>query len=125
MVIVNGIPQPFKPGFSWRTKAELFGLPLIHIAWGLNPQRKPNIACGILAIGQFARGVVVIAQFGMGGIVIAQFGAGVLVVSQFAAAAAAIAMFGLAGTGAFMMGACLRGVGLLVLQLPQPAGPEL
>jgi len=54
-------------GFEWRTKAELFGWPLIHVAVGRDPQTlKLRVAKGIIAVGQFAVGLVTVAQFGVG-----------------------------------------------------------
>lgn len=52
-------------GFEWRTKTEVFGWPLIHIAVG-RKGGKLRVAKGIIAIGQFALGVFTLAQFGIG-----------------------------------------------------------
>ena len=54
-------------GFEWRTKAEVLGLPLIHVAIGRDPKtRKLRVAKGIVAIGQFGFGFITIAQLGVG-----------------------------------------------------------
>ncbi len=54
-------------GFEWRTKAELFGWPLIHVAVGRDPEtRRLRVAKGIIAVGQFAVGLVAVAQVGVG-----------------------------------------------------------
>jgi len=54
-------------GFEWRTKAELLGLPLVHVAIGRDPQTlKLRVAKGIVAVGQFGFGFVTIAQIGVG-----------------------------------------------------------
>ena len=71
-------------GFEWRTKASIFGFPLICIAFGRDPDGRIRIAKGFLAVGQFA----------YGGIVIAQFGAGILTLSQFAVGLARLRSIG-------------------------------
>jgi hypothetical protein len=46
-------------GFEYRSKATLFGLPLVHVASGMDLRTgKRHIAKGIIAIGDIARGVV-------------------------------------------------------------------
>ena len=81
-------------GFEYRSKAKLFGLPLLHISFKYLPNRTPIPAVGIIAIGQFAAGLITIAQFGAGIISISQFGAAVIAIAQFAAAYTGIAQFG-------------------------------
>jgi hypothetical protein len=50
---------PWMFGFEYRSKRELFGLPLIHVAFGYNPHTGlPRLARGVIAIGNFALGVV-------------------------------------------------------------------
>ncbi len=73
-------------GFEWRTKAELFGWPLIHVAIGRDPQTlKLRVAKGIIAVGQFAIGLVTVAQFGVGLLFgFGQFLIGAVVIAQFA-----------------------------------------
>jgi len=54
-------------GFEWRSKAELLGWPLVHVAIGRDPQtRRLRVARGIVAIGQFGFGFITIAQMGVG-----------------------------------------------------------
>jgi hypothetical protein len=73
-------------GFEWRTKAQLFGLPLVCVAVGRSAETgKLRVARGVIAIGQFAVGIVTIAQFGVGLLFgFGQFVAGSVVVAQFA-----------------------------------------
>ena len=53
--------------FEYRTKTEIFGWPLIHIASGSNPETgAPLVARGILAIGNFAVGLIAIGALGSG-----------------------------------------------------------
>ena len=54
-------------GFEWKSQAEIWGVPLIHIAIGRNRKTgKLLVAKGIIAIGQFGIGLITIAQFGIG-----------------------------------------------------------
>ncbi len=80
-------------GVDWKTRIAIFGIPLIHVAFGRYPNGKLRVAKGVLAIGQFAIGLVTFAQFGVGLI----FGFG-----QF--------MFGLTGLAQFSLSIIL-GVG--------------
>jgi len=80
--------QPFIPrfGFEWKSKAEVFGLPLIHIAIGRDKKTgKLLTAKGIIAIGQFGIGLITIAQFGVGILFgLGQFVTGIFTIGQFA-----------------------------------------
>lgn len=104
-----GAPRPAQPlwtgtGYEYKSQSTLFGLPLIHIAFGRNPDGHRRVATGVLAIGQFARGIITVAQFGVGVIFVgqcglglltlAQFGLGLLIVGQFAAGLAVLAQLG-------------------------------
>jgi len=73
-------------GFEWKSKITVYGLPLVHIAFGKDSKSgKLLVAKGIIAIGQFGLGVITIAQFGVGVLLgIGQFAAGVCVLAQFA-----------------------------------------
>src|SRR5687767_12503735 len=59
------VPMPGYYGYNYEYKSEteFFGLPLIHITQGVDPNTgAPRISKGIIAIGQLAIGV-----FAMGG----------------------------------------------------------
>jgi len=73
-------------GFEWRSKKEIYGWPLVHIAIGRNKKTgRLMVAKGIIAIGQFAIGLITIAQFGIGLLFgLGQFIGGILAVGQFA-----------------------------------------
>jgi hypothetical protein len=71
-------------GFEWRTKASIFGFPLISIAFGRDPEGRIRITKGLLAVGQFAYGGIVIAQFGAGIVTLSQFAVGLLAFGQLA-----------------------------------------
>jgi hypothetical protein len=64
-----GIPGPVAPaagatGFEWKTDAELFGYPLVHVAFGRDARGRRRVARGVIAVGQFAVGAFTVAQFG-------------------------------------------------------------
>lgn len=95
-----GAPRPALPewdgwGYEYRSKATLLGVPLLHISFKYSPNRRPVVARGIVAIGQFACGFVTIAQFGVGVVCVGQFALGVLALAQFGAAISLVAQMGL------------------------------
>jgi hypothetical protein len=82
-------------GFEYKSEANFFGLPLVHISFKYRPNRVPVVAKEIVAIGQFACGVVTISQFGIGIISISQFTIAAYALAQFAAAYSLIAQIGI------------------------------
>ena len=73
-----GAPYPARDkwdgvGFEYKSEATLLGLPILHISFKYRPNRRPVVAKGIIAIGQFAYGVVTISQFGVGVFSVSQF----------------------------------------------------
>ncbi|MDD5019961.1 MAG: hypothetical protein PHS61_06060 [Candidatus Omnitrophica bacterium] len=65
-------------GYEWKSRAEILGLPWVHIAVGRDQKTgKFLVAKGVIAIGQFAVGVVAIGQFAFGVFAVAQFAVGV------------------------------------------------
>ena len=74
-----GAPFPARPawdGYGWEYKSKIAigDLPLVHVSFKYRANRRPVVARGIIAIGQFAVGVVCIAQFAAAYSLIAQFG---------------------------------------------------
>jgi hypothetical protein len=66
-VVIRGGRAKRAWGFEWRTKAEILGWPLIHVAIGRDPQTlRLRVARGIIAVGQFGVGLITIAQLGVG-----------------------------------------------------------
>jgi hypothetical protein len=98
-----GAPFPWKKewngwGREWKSKATLFDIPLVHVAYGRDKQGKLRVAKGIIAIGQFAVGAITIAQFGVGLLFgFGQFMLGLTAIAQFAVSA-------LLGVGQFATG---------------------
>ncbi len=82
-------------GYEYKSKATLFGLPLVHISFKYRTNRAPVVAKGIIAIGQFGYGVFTIAQFGIGLVSICQFTIAGFALAQFAFAYSLIAQIGL------------------------------
>jgi len=71
--------EPRKHGVNYRSKRTLFGLPLIHICFGTDPEgKKMSTASGIIAIGDIAIGVVAIGGFAFGGIAVGGLGLGLI-----------------------------------------------
>jgi hypothetical protein len=87
---LNGSPQafqsrPFAPvpgyyyGYEYKSETEFFGLPLIHITQGFDPQTgAPRISKGIIAIGQLAIGVFAMGGGAIGGITFGGLSVGVI-----------------------------------------------
>ncbi len=96
------------PGFKWRTRAALFGIPLICVAFGTDERGKMRVAKGFIAIGQFAVGGLAIAQFGVGIIGIGQFVLGVVAFGQLAIGI--LVGFGQLAIGAFAAGQFVIGI---------------
>ena len=73
-------------GYEWKSRAEILGLPLVHVAIGWNRKTgRLHFAKGIIAIGQFGIGLVTIAQFGIGFLLaMGQFVGGTYAIGQFA-----------------------------------------
>lgn len=95
-----GAPYPAREswdgwGFEYKTKASLFGLPLVHVSFKYRQNRTPVVAKGLISIGQFGCGIFNISQFGIGFISISQFTLAVYAIAQFAFANSLIAQFGI------------------------------
>lgn len=95
-----GAPFPAKEkwdgwGFEYKSKAILFGWPLVHISFKYRPSRRPVPAKGIIAIGQFACGIFTLSQFGFGIISVSQFTVAGYALAQFAVAYSLIAQIGI------------------------------
>lgn len=86
-----GAPRPAQAhwrgsGFEYKSTTAVWGLPLVHIAFGRDVYGKLRVAKGIIAIGQFGVGLITVAQFGIGLLFgFGQFILGLTVIAQFAA----------------------------------------
>lgn len=96
-------------GIDWKSRTTLFGIPLVHVAIGFDARRRPKVARGIIAIGQFAVGVVTIAQFGIGLLFgLGQFLLGFVVVAQVAGGV--LLGVGQLSTGVLAIGQIVAGI---------------
>jgi hypothetical protein len=83
----------YYPNYEYRSKVELFGLPLIHISNGYDPETmRPRVAKGVLAIGNVAIGV-----FAMGGIALGGFTLGGMSLGLVALGGLSIGVIALGG----------------------------
>lgn len=71
--------------YEYKSEAELFGWPLVHIAQGIDPKTgAPRIAKGIIAIGNIAVGVFALGGFALGGITLGGISVGLLALGGLA-----------------------------------------
>lgn len=71
--------------YEYKSEAQLFGLPLIHIAQGIDQKTgAPRVAKGIIAIGNVAIGVFALGGLALGGITVGGFSIGVFALGGFA-----------------------------------------
>ncbi len=80
----GGGGMPFYWGYEYKSKATIWGLPLIHIAQGFTPEGRMRVAKGFIAIGNVAIGVFAIGGAAVGGIAIAGAGLGVICLAGLA-----------------------------------------
>lgn len=94
-----GAPRPADQnwngwGYEYKSKAEVLGLPLLHISFKFSPKLRPIPAVGIISIGQFGAGIINISQFGIGVFSLSQFTIAGYAIAQFGIAYSLIAQFG-------------------------------
>jgi hypothetical protein len=71
-----------KLSYEYRSKATLFGWPLLHVALGVNPATgRKRSAMGILAVGTAPRGVIAFGDVAVGVIACGIFGYGLISIS--------------------------------------------
>ena len=65
--------------FKYRSRAEIFDWPLIHINLGTHPETgRPLVAKGVVAMGNIAVGIVSIGAVAFGVVTLAGFGLGIV-----------------------------------------------
>ena len=98
---------PYFYGYEYKSKTQVFGWPLLHVARGINPQTgMPRVARGIIAIGNLAIGL-----FALGGIALGGFAFGGLGIGLFAFGGVAL---GLVTFGGLSLGLLLAIGGLAI-----------
>jgi hypothetical protein len=96
--------QGYGLNYEYKSEAELFGWPLIHVAQGINPETgMPRIAKGVIAIGNIAVGGLAIGGLAVGGITLGGLGLGLFSFGGLAVGILAAAG-GLALGGVFAIG---------------------
>ena len=94
-------------GYEYKSQTEYFGLPLVHIAYGPNPDTGlPRVARGVIAIGNFAFGLVAIGGMAVGGVVLSGIGLGLLVLGGIS--------IGMVAVGGLSIGAVFAAGGLAI-----------
>jgi len=84
-------------GYEYRSKTEVFGLPLVHIAMGVDLRTgKKRVAKGVLAIGDIARGVIALGGLATGVVAFGGLSIGVISIGGLAVGAASLGGFALA-----------------------------
>ncbi|MCR4316108.1 MAG: zinc ribbon domain-containing protein [Planctomycetes bacterium] len=86
-----------KKGWGWeyKSRARIFGIPLLHISFKYRANKMPVPARGVIAIGQFGAGVVNISQIGIGVFSLSQITVAGFAVAQIGVAYSLIAQVGL------------------------------
>jgi hypothetical protein len=90
-----GFAWPYR-GIEFRSKTEIRGWPLVHIASGYDPETgRPRVARGIIAIGNVAIGVLAVGGLAAGGVVFGGVGLGLFAFGGLAAGGFAVGGMGL------------------------------
>ena len=80
-----------KLSYEYRSKAALFGLPLLHVAIGVNPATgRKRSAKGIIALGTAPRGVIAFGDVAVGVVACGIFGFGLISISVVAVGVVAV-----------------------------------
>jgi hypothetical protein len=110
-------------GKRWRSKATLFGVPVIDVAYGPGPGQLRGHAKGIVALGDFATGVVAFGGMARGVVAGGGLSVGVFsfggVAAGIVSAAGGLAVSGMMAVGGLAASAMLANGGLAVGALAQ------
>lgn len=102
-VFAGGVPVRFGIGYEYKSATTLFGLPLIHIAGGVDEQTgQPRIARGIIALGNVAFGVLAFGGMAFGGLTFGGLSVGLISIGGLAVGG--IALGGMAAGALFAAG---------------------
>lgn len=89
----QGVGYPYM-GYEYRSEAELFGLPLLHVARGIDRETgRPLIARGVIAVGNVAFGLL----FALGGVAFGGIAFGGLSIGLLALGGMAVGFAALGG----------------------------
>lgn len=93
-------------GYQWRSKTEIKGWPLVHVARGIDPETgRPLVAKGVIAVGNIALGVFAFGGLALGGIAFGGVSMGLLAFGGLALGLAAAF-----GGGAFSLWLAVGGL---------------
>jgi len=97
-------------GYEYRSKTEIWGLPLVHVATGIDPRTgKQRVARGIIAVGGMAFGLIAIGGVAVGGLALGGSAFGGMALGGLSVGGIALGGF---AAGMFTFGGC--SLGLLV-----------
>jgi len=83
--------------YEYRSPLELFGLPQLHVAQGVDPDTGlPRVARGIIAVGNIAIGALAVGGLALGGMCFGGLALGVLAIGGLALGGAALGGIALA-----------------------------
>lgn len=101
-------------GYEYRSRAEIAGIPLVHVAQGIDPATgRPRVARGIVAIGNIAIGLFAIGGIALGGLAFGGVSLALVAIGGVAlgyasfgglAVATSLAAGGMAVSGLYAMG---------------------
>lgn len=92
----------FGLGYEYKSGITIFGLPLVHIASGVDEQGRPRIARGIIALGNIAIGVLAFGGIAVGGLTFGGMSVGLVCIGGLAVGG--VALGGLAVGALFAAG---------------------
>ena len=95
-------------GIDYKSKTTLFGLPLVHVAMGIDPRTgRKRIAKGVVAVGDVAVGVLAMGGVAAGGVTFGGVAVGVLSIGGLALGL--LAAIGGVAVGGFAFGGLAAG----------------
>ena len=87
---IQGYPYAYW-NYEYKSEATLFGLPLVHVARGIDPKTGlPRVARGVVAIGNIALGVCAVGGLAVGAVSIGGLSFGLFALGGLAAGAIAV-----------------------------------
>jgi hypothetical protein len=100
---------PWPTGYDYRSEANLFGWPLVHVATGIDPTTgRKRVACGVIAIGDIAIVGLALGGVALGGLTLGGCSFGLFALGGLAVGLL-IATGGLA-IGSIALGGCAAGL---------------
>jgi len=90
-------PRGYAWSYEYRSKTEVWGWPLVHIAQGIDLRTgAPRVARGVIAIGNIAVGAIALGGIALGGLTFGGLSLGLLAVGGVAVGVAAFGGLALA-----------------------------